>query len=176
MELLFIKQLGKPVSFKCIRADKSSTYMLIFHTFNLERKLIHYALETVLGFNQAYYGLLEKGHSLKDFEVPSFDRPMHLKEGNLPEEAIQSEILSSLFHIELNEETTIDGFIDVAKITFEARNIKFPDLAEDQINKIREKIHSLLEEWNLLGAGNVLSLHFQLVKNNKAKSTNKKIS
>ncbi|UZR99226.1 hypothetical protein [Chondrinema litorale] len=165
MRLEFIKQVHKPVSFKCTRPDKSSTYMLIFHPFNFERKLIHYAIESVLGFNHAYFGLLSKGYSLKDFETPLLFKNNMLKPANLPVQAIQSEILAGLFHVELNDNTEIEDFLSIAKITFEVQQIKFPKLSKKQIAEVREKIIQLLVQWKKLQTGEILLLEFRFNKN-----------
>ena len=166
MHLEFIKQVNKPVSFKCTRADKSSTYMLIFHPFNFERKLIHYVLESILGFNHAYFGLLSKGYSLKDFETPLLFKNNMLKPANLPVQAIQAEILAGLFHVELNDHAEIEDFLAIAKITFEVQQIKFPKLSKKQITEIRKTIIEMLVQWQQLQTGEMLSLEFQFNKNN----------
>lgn len=151
---------GLPATIKCVRADGTETCMRINHHFTLEHDLIHYAIERALKFGNGFYGLIDQGYSISDFRAPRSQRPAALLPGNLPKEAHQTEILADLFQTELPEELELEDFIDIARITFDAQQVKFPEITEEHVGTIRADIRSLLHHWHYLPAGQVLALDF----------------
>ncbi len=160
MRIRFTKQQNKPSAFKCIRSDGSETWMRITQLFTLEHDIVHYAVETVLDFRQAFYGILLRGYNITDFEAPRHLRPTALLPANLPLEAQQAEMLVNLFQTELHDEADIEGFIGVAAFTFQTQAVPFPTISKQQVGQIRAKIRALLRQWHVLPAGGTLELAF----------------
>lgn len=59
---------GRP-SLACVRPDGSRTWAKV-HPFFPLHDLTHCAVESVLGFDQAFYGLIAGGWELDDFSAP----------------------------------------------------------------------------------------------------------
>ena len=57
---------GKPPTLTCLRDDGSCTWQVSSDYF-ARHDLIHYAVETTLGFQQAFFGLLAQGRDLNSF-------------------------------------------------------------------------------------------------------------
>jgi hypothetical protein len=59
---------GKP-SLACVRADGSRTWAKL-HPFFPTHDLTHCAVESVLGFDQAFFGMIASGWGIDDFATP----------------------------------------------------------------------------------------------------------
>ncbi|MGB3589952.1 MAG: hypothetical protein WBA23_25620 [Tunicatimonas sp.] len=160
MKIQFTKQQNRPSVFKCFRPDGTETWMSITQLFALEHDIVHYAVETTLGFRQAFYGMLLRGYNVTDFAAPRHLRPAALLPINLPLEAQQTEMLVNLFQTELHDGTSMEDFIGIAKFTFEAQVVPFPDINEQQVGQIRARIRALLRQWHELPTGATLELNF----------------
>ena len=160
MRLLFIKKEHQPSVFKCIRSDGTETWMKITQSFTIEHDLVHYAVETTLNFQQAFYGLLMAGYNITDFEAPRHLRLPALLPSNLPLEAQQAEILVNLFQTDLHNEGDIEDFISVARFTFQTQAVPFPSITNREVAQIRANIRILLRKWHELTAGETLELVF----------------
>lgn len=163
MRLLFTKKEHQPSVFKCIRSDETETWMKITQLFTLEHDLVHYAIETTLNFQQAFYGLLMQGYNITDFETPRHLRLPALLPANLPLEAQQAEMLVNLFQTDLHNEEDIADFISVAQFTFQTQSVPFPGITEQEVAQIRNNIRALLQEWHKLSDGETLELIFPSV-------------
>lgn len=71
------------------RADGSSTWDKT-HNFFVEHDLTHLAVESVFGFNSAFFGLIEAGRTIQSFEEKSPDDRRHTQ---LPDQAYLTEII-----------------------------------------------------------------------------------
>ena len=64
----------KPDTLTCIRDDGSVTWTYLHHEFALQ-DLAHYVVETTLGLENAFLGLIAKGYDIPDFNQPKAERP-----------------------------------------------------------------------------------------------------
>jgi hypothetical protein len=151
--------LTSPGKITCIRSDGSFTGAVIHPGIELH-DMIHYAVETTLEFKQAFYGLLNKGYQIEDFEAPRHLRQTSLIPANLPLESIQTEFLVNQLMIEAVQ-GTIYNFIEIFKKALEVNNLAFPDrLNESSLQDIRNLIQTLKDQWSDLAEGKSMELIF----------------
>ena len=142
----FHKEEGKPVILKCIRKDGSATWSKI-HPNTEYHDLAHIAIEEVLGFRNAFYGLIASGFNIQDFELPEAQKPSALKGINLPEESIITEHLVNLLTIE-KFNGPLSNFIAQASQILREHDLTFPqNLNEDTLDRIRSHFNNLIVQW-----------------------------
>ena len=89
------KEIGKRTILKCTRKDGSSTFAKLYPNLEIH-DIAHYVVEQHLGFRNAFYGLLAKGYTIEDFQLPKAERPSALHPKNLHPEALITEHLVNL--------------------------------------------------------------------------------
>ncbi|MBK7372577.1 MAG: hypothetical protein IPL56_16205 [Saprospiraceae bacterium] len=143
----------------CIREDGSSTYSYLHPGIEVH-DLAHYAVETILSFDQSFFGLLRAGYQIADFEAPRDKRVEALLPANIPVQSIQTEYLVNQLMTELNS-GPIDHFIEMFKSTLQQRSIDYPSvLDEDKLKEIRSLFSDLIRQWNCIRSGERLELCF----------------
>ena len=73
MTIAFSKKENKQHTLTCTRTDGSQTWMQVSDFF-VAHDLMHYATETVLQYKDAFYGMLNRGINITDFEKPKSER------------------------------------------------------------------------------------------------------
>ena len=160
LQIIFKKHQNKPNTLSCTRKDGSETWSKI-HPGLAIHDLIHYVVETSLGFHNAFYGLLAQGYNIEDFDLPRIERPSALLPKNLPFEAIYTEFLVGLFQMELLNDEYYPNFNGLLKDIYEEKDLKgFRPLAPEQITNIRLKIKELNQSWKTISYGEALILDF----------------
>jgi len=76
----------------CVRDDGTRTWGKL-HPFFPEHDLTHFAVEGVLGFTEAFFGLVRSGWQLDDFSMPGL-------RARLPEQAVWAESIVGLLDLE----------------------------------------------------------------------------
>ena len=137
----------KPDTLTCIRDDGSVTWSHIHHGFALH-DLTHYVVETSLGFNNAFFGLIEKGYNIPDFNLPKSKRPFQI-----PEEAISVEPIVALLQME-HWESFPEKLIDT-----DSQELP-PNLTSEQINNMRNRLQELIQKWESILPGESLELEY----------------
>ena len=158
MRIQIKKNHSKPCILTCIRDDESVTWAKL-HQGMEAHDLAHYAVEKVLGFDQAFFGLLNKGYEIGDFELPKDKRPSELQPINLHASALQTEHIVNLLTVEFFN-TGVDGnFLETLRSILAENQLSYPDaLTEDTLKEIRTMFTELLYRWGALGDGEVLEL------------------
>ncbi len=156
------KRQNKPTILKCIRADKSETWSKL-HPNTEYHDLAHIAVEKVLGFKNAFYGLVSQGVGISDFELPEAQKPEALRGPNLPKESLVTEHLVNLLTIEqFNTKGPIDFIKEIKKILVE-NNLPYPNtLTEHTLNFIRTEYTRLIAAWKNVQDGAYLENKFDL--------------
>ena len=159
MKIQFKKGKDKPSTLTCARDDGSNTWTKIHDNFEAH-DLAHYAVETILGFDNAFYGLLAQGFNIEDFELPKNQRPNALIPSNLPVEALQTEHMVNLLMTEAHENSSFD-FIATLQQILDNDGIPFPEgLTPKSLDDIKNCFQKLMNDWNALKAGGTLDLTF----------------
>lgn len=150
----------------CTRRDGSIVWQrqggslgLVFPTHDLT----HYAVETVLGYRRAFYGLLDSGWEFSDFAAP-------WPRGPVPDEARVAELIVSLFETErrMGLSWSADELREQAKLYIAAQTSRgktaplLPEVSNEQIGRIRRLLAELLARWAATRVEESLDLTFSL--------------
>lgn len=160
LQITFQKHKNKPNTLSCTRQDGSFTWSKI-HPGLAIHDLIHYAVETTLGFQKAFFGLLVQGYNIEDFALPRTERPIELLPKNLPFEALYTEFLVGLFQMETLSGEPYPDFNQVLKEVYEEKKLEgFRPLSAEDIISIRQNIKTLDQLWKAIPDGESLILEF----------------
>jgi hypothetical protein len=138
-----------------VRADGSATWQHSHVAFPVH-DLVHYSVESTLGFGNAFFGLVAQGWNLEDFGN-GWPR------GPIPPEAIEAELIvgevwrafllrESLTAADLNERT--------AAISKDQGVPAMRALTADELAAIQTRLAGLAARWRALPAGGTLELRF----------------
>jgi len=160
LQIAFKKHQNKPNTLSCTRKDGSQTWSKI-HPGLAIHDLIHYAVETTLDFQNAFYGLLAQGYNIEDFALPRAERPIALLPKNLPFEAFYTEFVVGLFQMETLSGEPYPDFNGLLKAIYAEKKLEgFRPLSEKQIQVIRLKIKMLNQSWKKTAFNEALILAF----------------
>jgi hypothetical protein len=143
----------------CERADGTTTWQRqqgAQASFFPRHDLTHYAVETVLGHTNGFYGLVAAGWDLSDFGTP-------WPRGPLPKDANLSEIIVGFFDRERasgqmgSAQEINDELADFA----EENGLPVPKrLTEDELSRVRKRRGELFSQWDAVRPGDALELPF----------------
>jgi len=157
--LQFTKRADGRAVLRCVRADGSATWQRQDDEraqFFPRHDLVHYAVETELGFRHGFYGLIAAGWDIADTTGKG-------ARGLLPDEAIAVEYLVSAFSAERasGASATDEEFNQQAKLFAQSREMEPPRwLTPNELSRIRLRIGELLAQWNALSPDATLKLTF----------------
>jgi hypothetical protein len=146
-------------SLSCTRADGTTTWQRQEGgqaRFFPRHDLTHYAVETVLGHRQGFYGLVASGWDLTDFGSP-------WPRGKLPAVANLSEMIVGFFDLERGTgEIGLAQDLNETLARFCAENsLPAPAvLTDDDLNRVRQKRGELFARWDAVKPGDALELPF----------------
>lgn len=154
------KKTDGSAALTCIRPDGSTTWQRqegqLGRFFPLH-DLTHYAVETVLGFPRAFYGLLAEGWDISDFGTSG-------ARGKIPDEAGLAEGIVGYFDLErmTGERDTADEMNANLQSVRADRGLPPTSfrLTDDQIARIRALRADLFARWKAVPPGEVLELSF----------------
>lgn len=116
--------------------------------------LTHFAVESVLGFRDAFFGLIASGRDIEDTAVST-----------VPLEAQLAEVIVGFFDLELRTHVPGDAGDFAWKIEsyFTEKKLPVPDfrITDAQLAAIREKRAELFAKWRAVPPGETLELRFQ---------------
>jgi hypothetical protein len=154
------KKTDGNAALSCERADGSITWQRQegpLGAFFPLHDLTHFAVESVLGFRGAFYGLISQGWDISSFGVGDHRA--------IPEEAGLTEVLVGFFDGErqTGEVASADDFnwkIDAYYVAHESPVPAFR-MTDEQLMRIREKREELFAKWRAVAPGETLELEFQ---------------
>jgi hypothetical protein len=134
---------------RCVRADGSVTWQKQGRhaSFFALHDLTHFAVESTLGFQRGFFGLVAEGWDLEDTTGKG-------ARGPLPAEAVEVEGIVGLLDAERGGGTiwTVDEFNEFAAMKAARR------LTAEEIARIKARRSELFEQWFALPAGKTLHL------------------
>ena len=153
------KKTDGSAALSCTRADGSATWQRqdgqLGRFFPLH-DLTHYAVETVLGFDRGFYGLLAEGWDISDFGKPEH-RAGFLR--GRTRRSFRRDVRSRAHDGERGDAEDM-----AAKIAsyYESRSLPRPDVDVTQahVDQIRALRAKLFERWRELPAGEAMELEF----------------
>lgn len=141
---------GKPHTLTCRRDDGSQTWQPSSEFF-VRHDLVHYAVETVLGYTEAFLGLVARGKDLDAFGTRNGVKDVYTFEEGW------AEIIVSLLQWPWPSD---DAFFDALAITCANGGIPLPPLTPAQLARIRAEVTLLHEEWERFSKGGILERTF----------------
>jgi hypothetical protein len=150
---------GNVASFALHRADGSVTVQRNGNPFFPIHDLTHLAVESVLGHQRGFYGLVSEGWSFTDFGTP-------WPRGPLPEDADPSELIVGYLDLEraTGERWTVDDLNGRVRDIYAQRMHRAPppDVTQEQLDAIHVTMRSLIDRWRATAPGETLQLPFPL--------------
>ena len=144
----------KPDTLTCIRDDGSVTWTHLHRGF-VQHDFAHYVVETTLGSQNAFFGLVAKGYDIPGFSEPKTERPFEI-----PSEAIDAEPVVALLQADLLEGLGYSGDSDGI---FRDHSASLPvGITGEQLEVMRQKLRALLGQWDDLRPGESMALQFKI--------------
>ena len=154
------KNTDGTAALSCTRADGTVTWQRQQGAQGLffpRHDLTHYAVETVLEYRSAFYGLIATGWNISDFGPP-------WPRGQMPEEAGVAELIVSFLDAERASQArwSAEDFNDKAAIYYREHEIPTtpPTLTDDDLGRIRQRRAELFTEWEAVSPGSAIELRF----------------
>ena len=145
----------------CTRADGTTTWQSMKNAqaaFFPRHDLTHYAVETVLGHRNGFYGLVASGWDLSDFGTP-------WPRGRIPNEAVLSEMIVGLLDVERSTGQLVQPADVNRRLQEFCRENGMPaptPLTEEDLWRVRQKRGELFAQWEAVKPGDALELPFEL--------------
>ncbi len=145
----------------CERGDGSVTWQRQEGSLGLvfpAHDLTHYAVESTLGYNYGFFGLVADGWEFSDFASP-------WPRGPVPKEALEVELIVGLLDMRRRMMTdwTAAELLEQAKLYVEGRGDKvaLPVLTEQMLSRVCEARRDVFARWARTQAGETLELLFE---------------
>jgi len=139
----------------CVRRDGSRTWRKL-HPFFPVHDMTHYAVESVFGFTEAFFGLVASGWSLETFaERGSASR--------LPTEALWAENMVGLFDLERASGRLMraDEFTEALNAVLAQQGVPaFRPVSDDELAAVRALRSGLQTRWFELAPAATMDLDF----------------
>lgn len=139
----------KPDTLTCVRDDGSVTWTQLHGRF-VYHDFAHYVVEKILGFENAFFGLVAKGYNIPDFNAPKSTRRFEI-----PTEAVDAETIVGLLQADLWETSA-----DRAGLFQNYSASLSVNVTDAQLNVMRQKLHELWQQWQELQPGESMTLPF----------------
>ena len=140
-----------PSSLACVRGDGTRTWARL-HPFLPTHDLTHCAVESVLGFTEAFFGLLDQGWEIDTFAKPGMAR-------QLPHQAIWAEHLVGLLEHRVADDAP--GLNEALAVSLEpAQRPPAPLLTAETLTRIRALRNELVGLWASIAPGETLRVSF----------------
>jgi hypothetical protein len=155
MRIIFKKRIGLKHIITYQRVGMEDLWMEA-DDFLVLHDLSHFAIETSLGFTNAFWGLIKSGINPSVFENKTMRDQLFISD-----EAWYAECLANLFLIEYTQ-----GEFSDFNSTFDASmrsvypKIKKLELTTDELNTIRILYKKLIEEWKTMENDNKMIIEF----------------
>jgi hypothetical protein len=148
----------KKSTLRITRSDGSKDWGYI-HPGLQDHDIAHYAVETVLGMKNGFYGIIDQGASIADFELPKNQKGPLVHPDTMHLEAIHSEYLVNQLQTEIWSSGLMEDFLDIFKKTLADKNIPYPKhLNAKSLEEIRKVYHHHALAFHAMKEGEVLRL------------------
>ena len=145
---------------RCARSDGSVTWQKQngrHAAFFALHDLTHFAVESVLGYRQGFFGLIMEGWEIDDTTGKG-------SRGRLPDEALEVENLVGLLDRERGSSVlwTVEEFNETAALEASSKGRPAPrQLSSEDLAQVKAKRSELFSQWLALPAGESLQLRFE---------------
>ena len=138
-----------------VRADGSATWQRSHVAFPVH-DLVHYCVESTLGFREAFFGLIASGWNIEDFGQP-------WPRGPLPEQALLAEqVVGEVWRAFLQREPLSARELNQRVSEMRAqKGLDMPRMVtEGELGEIQTRLGELALKWKTLTPGGTLELPF----------------
>ncbi|MBC8139687.1 MAG: hypothetical protein H8F28_27720 [Fibrella sp.] len=147
---------GKPDTLACFRDDGTTSYTRLSAFFPLH-DLMHYAVETTLGYENAFWGLIARGWDFDSFAEKDTQTGKIAR--TLPSEALVAENLVGF--LQLAQTGSVSSVPDALYRFLMTQWDPVPvEITPDRLAVIQSRFAELLEQWQELPHGGALELFF----------------
>jgi len=159
VHIQFTKRKDGNTVLRCVRDDESLTWQRNENQHALFfpiHDLMHYAVETELGFERGFFGLIAEGWDIAETTGKT-------PQGALPNEALEVEYLVSAFSAERagGADASAAEFNELAATFASAKGMPPPrQLTDQELAKVRARFDELAMKWRALPPGETLELPF----------------
>ena len=154
MQIRFTKGKNKSDTLHCIRDDGSETWARLKQGFGPLHDLAHYAVETVLGFDQAFFGLLAQGRAIEEF-AETEDRSW------VGEQGLVAETIVMTLQYEAAGVAATEAFLEMVEESCQGLGLAMPTtLTPEAVTAMRERYGTLRLQWAATPPGGRLDLVF----------------
>jgi hypothetical protein len=147
---------GKPGVTAFVRDDGTSTWQKSSEFF-AKHDLIHYVVETFLGYQEAFLGLVAKGRDLSSFGTQDGVKDTYSQEETWAEAIVG---LCQWPAVTGSSSADDSQLLSVLEQTFVDNDRPPPPLTESQLSEIRKRVQELHNRWDMLQEGETLELEF----------------
>lgn len=154
------KNTDGSAALSCVRANGTVTWQRQQGAQGLffpRHDLTHYAVETVLGYRRAFYGMVADGWDLSDFGTP-------WPRGRIPDDADPAELIVGFLDTEraAGARWTAAEFNDKAAGYYRDHGLRTPPpvLTDDDLARIRQRRAELFARLDAVAPGGTLELTF----------------
>jgi hypothetical protein len=149
------------------RADGSRASTVFPHKGPSPHDFVHYAVESELGFDRGFWGLVESGHHPEEVgKMAKASGHPSAKRAEVPAEhfvpAIQAERVVEAFEADHWSGGTGDpaGLISMAAGGCEQSLVPMPPMDEAAVRRIRSRIEDFASRWSALARGESIVLQW----------------
>jgi len=155
MEIKLTKNASGDHILSCKRNDGTITWKHVSNFF-ISHDICHYAVETVVPLNNAFFGMVAAGTDIENFDLPKDQRNFQLGE-----EAILAEHLVNLLTIEISQ-GKMENLLEVFSGIYEEHvgTKLYQLITEIKLEEIRHKLSDLVQKWRLLEETKTMTLIF----------------
>ena len=142
----------------CHRADGTITGQRSGEFF-VRHDIHHYAVETTLGLDRAFYGYVAKGWDIQDFGTP-------WPKGKMADEDFPQLMLAEMFAAALDRDQFGDPLTagqlngQLQQYSKEHSLASFTLVSENELNVARKRVSDILSCWQALPEGQTMELRF----------------
>jgi len=155
MRVEIVKRADGGGVLRCTRADGSVTWQKQGrHAAHFAlHDLTHFAVESTLGFRQAFFGLIAAGWEIEDTSGKG-------TRGSLPPEAIEAERIVGL----LDSERASGAIMTAEEMRdyYQVHGEPLRALSDQDLQRIRTRRSELFAEWRAVPAGEAIELQFPM--------------
>ena len=156
MEIKLTKNSSGDHILSCKRNDGTITWKQVTNFF-ISHDICHYAVETVIPFNNAFFGMVAAGIDIENFDLPKDQRNFQFSE-----EAILAEHLVNLLTIEISQgkmENLLELFSGIYEEHVGTNLYKI--VTKEKLEEIRTKFSGLMQQWRSLPENQTMTLLFE---------------
>jgi hypothetical protein len=148
------KKASDRTIFICTREDETSTWMESSEFF-VAHDLAHYVIEKGLSFKHGFYGLIEQGMNITDFEKKQKFNPREM-----PVETFYAELLVNLLMTELSDKRQMDNFQKTFNDVCLQSKLPILEIDPDVLQNMRSELADLVTHWKSIPSKKSLNLTF----------------